>query len=156
MITLQKAIEGAIAAPLQAAFVPDEDKVRIFFDDFNHKFSFVDDMKTNIENVKKYVFGVTPSPILKIPIMKTESKYDYGFGDYFIIDVSWYAKYRPYGDLVILAFAWLMFIWRVFISLPGIISGSPGSMWHDSSVLDTRPGIGMNDPTMIEDKRRKF
>lgn len=153
---LQKAIEGAIAAPLQAAFVPDEDKVRIFFDDFNHKFSFVDDMKTNIENVKKYVFGVTPSPILKIPIMKTESKYDYGFGDYFIIDVSWYAKYRPYGDLVILAFAWLMFIWRVFISLPGIISGSPGSMWHDSSVLDTRPGIGMNDPTMIEDKRRKF
>lgn len=153
---LQKAIEGAIAAPLQAAFVPDEDKVRLFFDDFNHKFSFVDDMKTNIENVKKYVFGVTPSPILKIPIMKTESKYDYGFGDYFIIDVSWYAKYRPYGDLVILAFAWLMFIWRVFISLPGIISGSPGSMWHDSSVSDTRPGIGMNDPTMIEDKRRKF
>lgn len=153
---LQKAIEGAIAAPLQAAFVPDEDKVRLFFDDFNHKFSFVDDMKTNIENVKKYVFGVTPSPILKIPIMKTESKYDYGFGDYFIIDVSWYAKYRPYGDLVILAFAWLMFIWRVFISLPGIISGSPGSMWHDSSVSDTRPGIGMNDPTMIEDKRRRF
>lgn len=152
---LQEAIAGAIAAPLEAAFVPDEDKVYDLVDDFHHKFSFVDDMKTNVDNIQKYIFGVTPSPILKIPIMKVNSKYDYGFGDYFIIDISWYEPYRPYGDLIILAFAWLMFIWRVFVSLPGIISGAPGSILKDSSVTGTQPSIGMNDSNLIEDKRRK-
>lgn len=151
---LQEAIAGAIAAPLEAAFVPDPNKVYALVDDFNHKFSFVDDMKTNVKNIEKYVFGVTPSPVLKIPIMKVNSKYDYGFGDYFIIDISWYEPFRPYGDLIILAFAWLFFIWRVFVSLPGIISGSLGNIWYDSSSIGTQPGIGMNDPTLIEDKRR--
>lgn len=152
---LQKTIAAAIAAPLEAAFVPDEDKVYVFVDDFHHKFGFVDDMKKNVENIQKYIFGVTPSPILKIPIMKVKSKYDYGFGDYFIIDISWYEPYRPYGDLIILAFAWLMFIWRGFVSLPGIISGAPGSIWNSTSSIGTQPGIGMNDSNLIEDKRRK-
>lgn len=152
-LALQDAIAAAIAAPLEAAFVPDEDKVYLFVDDFSHKFGFVDDMKKNVENIEKYVFGVTPSPVLKIPIMKVKSKYDYGFGDYFIIDISWYEPYRPYGDLIILAFAWLMFIWRVFVSLPGIISGAPGSIWSSSG--GTPLGIGMNDSGLIEDKRRK-
>lgn len=152
-LALQDAIAAAIAAPLEAAFVPDEDKVYLFVDDFSHKFGFVDDMKKNVENIEKYVFGVTPSPVLKIPIMKVKSKYDYGFGDYFIIDISWYEPYRPYGDLIILAFAWLMFIWRVFVSLPGIISGAPGSIWSSSG--GTQLGIGMNDSGLIEDKRRK-
>ncbi len=129
--------------------------MNVFVDDFHHKFGFVDDMKTNVDNIQKYIFGVTPSPILKIPIMKVNSEYDYGFGDYFIIDVSWYEPYRPYGDLVILAFAWLMFIWRVFVSLPGIITGAPGSIWSNSSVVGTQPAIGMNDSNLIEDKRRK-
>lgn len=151
---LQEAISGAIAAPLTTAFVPDEDKVRGFVGDFHNKFGFVDDMKKNIDNVQRYIFGVAPSPILKIPLMKVESKYDYGFGEYLIVDVSWYEPYKPYGDLIILAFAWIMFIWSVFLSLPGIISGAPGSFWGNFSSIGTQPGIDMNNPTMIEDKRR--
>lgn len=154
LVDAVNAIPVALNGIIEDAFVPDEEKVNVFVDDFNHKFGFVDDMKTNVDNIQKYIFGVTPSPILKIPIMKVNSKYDYGFGDYLIIDISWYEPYRPYGDLIILAFVWLMFIWRVFVSLPSIISGAPGNIWSNSSTVGTQPAIGMNDSTLIEDKRR--
>jgi hypothetical protein len=66
---------------------------------------------------------------LKIPIGKaTSKKYDYGLGDYFILDVSWYGQYKDFGDKVILAICWALFLWRIFIKLPGIISGTEGSI----------------------------
>ena len=100
------------------------DVVDTTINNFNNKFGFVSDVQTNIENIKTTIFGIKPSPILKLPIAKPTSKYDYGLGDYFIIDVSWYGQYKKYGDTIIMALLWLMFAWRLFIKLPGIINGT--------------------------------
>lgn len=40
--------------------------------------------------------------------------------------MSWYAPYKAYGDLIITGFVYVFFIWRIFIKLPGIISGTSG------------------------------
>lgn len=121
---LQDTISDAMSGTLADVFVPSAPVVDAMVDNYHHKFGFVDDIRTNMDNVKKTFMGITPTPYLKIPIMKTKSAYDYGFGDYFILDLSWYAVYKPYGDKIISAFMWLFFIWRMFIKLPGIINGA--------------------------------
>lgn len=69
------------------------------------------------------------SRIQEIPIGKpTSKKYHYGTGNYIIIDVSWYAPYKQLGDKIILAIAWALFLWHMFLKLPGIISGTEGSI----------------------------
>lgn len=121
---LQDSIAIAVSGVLANAFVPSVDVVDTTINNFNNKFGFVSDVQTNIENIKTTIFGIKPSPILKLPIAKPTSKYDYGLGDYFIIDVSWYGQYKKYGDTIIMALLWLMFAWRLFIKLPGIINGT--------------------------------
>lgn len=123
-LALQDSIAIAVSGVLADAFVPSVDVVDTTINNFNNKFGFVSDVQTNIENIKTTIFGIKPSPILKLPIAKPTSKYDYGLGDYFIIDVSWYGQYKKYGDTIIMALLWLMFAWRLFIKLPGIINGT--------------------------------
>lgn len=43
-----------------------------------------------------------------------------------LFDLAWYKPFKPYGDLVFTGFAYVFFIWRIFIRLPSIISGSSG------------------------------
>lgn len=126
---LDNVISGAIEEVMTDVFVPDEAATLEKVGEMQEYFKFKDDMETIIYEFKKNIFGIKPSPILKIPIGKPSSeKYNYGTGSYIIIDVSWYAKYKDFGDKIVLAFAWAFFIWRMFVGLPGIISGSVGGL----------------------------
>lgn len=128
---LEGVISGAVEGVLTDVFVPDEAAITAKLDDMGEYFKFTDDVKDIISEFEKSVFGIVPSPILKIPIGKPKSKkYNYGTGSYFIIDVSWYAEYKDFGDKLVLAFAWAVFIWRIFVLLPGIISGAVGSFFE--------------------------
>lgn len=40
-----------------------------------------------------------------------------------IIDMSWYQKYKPYGDAVIGGMLYIFLAWRIFKNAPNIISG---------------------------------
>lgn len=51
----------------------------------------------------------------------------YFSGQVKVLDLSWYEPYREYGDSVICIFAYLGFLWRIFIRLPDIISGAGAS-----------------------------
>lgn len=126
---LNDIITNAVNNAATELFVPEEGPVLDKIDDMKEYFKFKDDMEVIIYEFKKNIFGIKPSPILKIPIGKPSSKkYDYGTGNYIIIDASWYAKYKDFGDKIVLAFAWAFFIWRMFVGLPGIISGSVGGL----------------------------
>lgn len=121
-------IYQAVSAVLTALFIPDESlataKIGAIKEYFKFKDDIVDAVGLFIDNLK----GITPSPYLKIPIGHSTSKYNYGTGDYFIVDASWYGQYKDFGDKIILAIAWALFLWRVFIKLPGIINGTEGSI----------------------------
>lgn len=121
-------IIGAIQTVFTFLFIPDEAlataKIGAIKEYFKFKDDIVDAVGLFIDNLK----GITPSPYLKIPIGYSTSKYNYGTGDYFIVDASWYGQYKDFGDKIILAIAWALFLWRVFIKLPGIINGTEGSI----------------------------
>ena len=57
-------------------------------------------------------------------------------GTYKIIDLSFYAAYKEYGDNVICMFVYLGFIWYVFNHLSGIIRGSTFGNGHFAQVHD--------------------
>ena len=44
-------------------------------------------------------------------------------GTYTIIDLSWYAPYKEFGDNVICMFIYLSFIWHIFKHASSIITG---------------------------------
>lgn len=122
-------IAAAVQGVLEYCFVPDEALTMEKAVEVEEYFKFKDDIIAAVDDLKTMLFGITPSPILKIPIGKTESKkYNYGTGNYIIIDISWYARYKQFGDKIILAIVWALFLWRMFIKLPGIISGAEGSI----------------------------
>ncbi len=126
---LEGIISRAVQGVLTDVFVPNEVATLEKVGEMQEYFKFKDDVITAVDDLKTMLFGITPSPILKIPIGKTTSKkYNYGTGNYIIIDVSWYAPYKQFGDKVILAIVWALFLWRLFLKLPGIISGTEGSI----------------------------
>lgn len=102
-------------------------------------FRFTDDMKRIIGDFEREIWGITPSPYLKIPIGKpTSDKYNYGTGNFIIIDISWYAQYKSFGDKVILAVVWAVFLWKIYVLLPGIISGSVGGFIMGTDIKVTK------------------
>lgn len=122
-------ISSAVDGVLTDLFVPNEALAMEKVAEMEAYFKFKDSIITGVIDLKTMLYGITPSPILKIPIGKPTSKYyNYGTGNYIIIDVSWYAPYKQLGDKIILAIAWALFLWHMFIKLPGIISGTEGSI----------------------------
>ena len=134
-LVLGNVISDSVNGVITDVFVPNEAATLEKVGEMQEYFKFTEDMEGIVAEFKKSVFGITPSPILKIPIGKPKSKkYNYGTGSYIIIDVSWYAEYKDFGDKIILAFAWVFFIWRMFVLLPGIINGTVGGFFTPQRV----------------------
>lgn len=125
---LSDIISNAVEGLLIKLFVPDETLVLDKVGNIKLYFAFIDDIKDYINIFTDKVFGITPSPYFHIPIGHERSKYNYGLSKEIIIDVSWYSEYKNYGDKIITAICWGFFLWRMFIRLPDIISGSGGSI----------------------------
>lgn len=71
------------------------------------------------------------SELPKMTITLPENKWK--SGEVTLIDLSWYAPYKQYGDMIISAFIYVFFVWRTFIHLPSIINGVGGSVESISS-----------------------
>lgn len=58
-------------------------------------------------------------------------------GEVTIVDLSWYAPYKELGDNIICIFAYLSFLWNIFIRLPDIIQGAGAAAYDtaDSSAM---------------------
>lgn len=109
---------------LKSLFVPSEERITALTDSVSSKFSFIDTVKGSIDSMVGVVNGVSGSPKLSINLGATK----YTEATTAVIDFSWYAPFKPYGDLIITGFTYAIFIWRLFIKLPGVISGSSGSI----------------------------
>lgn len=133
---LDEIIAKAVTGVMTDVFVPNEAATLEKVGEMQEYFKFTEDMEDIISEFEKSVFGITPSPILKIPIGKPKSKkYNFGTGSHIIIDVSWYAEYKDFGDRIILALVWAMFIWRIFVLLPGIVSGGVGGFFETRDLM---------------------
>ena len=71
-------------------------------------------------------------PVVYVHLEDSESEYIKG-GTVKFIDMSWYARYKPYGDVILSGFLWALFAWRMYLKIPGIINGVGGSVGHIAS-----------------------
>lgn len=125
---LDSVIATAVQGVLTTCFVPDEAMTMQRMGEMKAYFKFVDQITYSVNSMLDKFMNITPTPYLKIPLGHVESKYNYGLGEYWIIDISWYAKYKSFGDRVFLAICWIFFLWYLFVKLPGIIAGMEGSI----------------------------
>lgn len=109
---------------LKFLFVPSEERINAIIDTVKAKFSFVDSIVSAIDTIKDTVKNIENSPKITIRLKSTKYTEEQ---DITLLDFSWYAPYKSYGDLVMTGFIYLMFIWRLFVNLPNIIHGVSGS-----------------------------
>lgn len=81
----------------------------------------------------------TEPPVIYIDLGAFRGDYNIG-GRVPFLDLRWYAEYKPTVDIIISAFLWICFAWRMFLKLPGIISGMPGDF-----VAGSADAFGLRD-----------
>lgn len=117
---------------LQWLFIPSEERITAITNTVSSKFDFVDTIKYSIESLQNIINNVGNAPKLEISIGSTKYTSEQTVK---VIDFSWYAPFKTYGDLIITGFVYIFFLWRIFINLPNIIHGLGG-------VVDSNQMIG--------------
>lgn len=119
-------IAEAFGNVIKSIFVPDADFITEKWNDIRSRFEFADSITATGEVLVDILDGLDPEPpVIYIDLGAAEGSYNIG-GEVPFVDLRWYARYKPTMDLIISAFLWLAFVWRLILKLPGIISGMPG------------------------------
>ena len=116
-------------------FVPSQERIDAITNTVKAKFEFVDSIKTAVNSVKDLLNNLGNAPKITLNLKATKYTEEQNT---VVFDLSWYAPYKAYGDLVITGFVYLMFIWRLLVTLPSIINGTGGSaITFEKIVSDT-------------------
>ena len=139
-IPTPEAIAKALGNVIKSIFVSDADFISEKWNAIRSRFDFADSISSSGELILDVLKGIDPEPpVIYVDLGDTEGSYYFG-GQVAFLDLRWYERYKPTGDAIISAFLWLAFAWRLFLKLPGIISGLPGDfVMH--SVVD----LGLSD-----------
>ncbi len=100
-------------------FIPNQENLQSKVNTLKAKFGFIDTINNIISNVFNIVNNTDSQASLSINIPDNRT----GITNLTIIDLSWYAPYKQYGDMVITCLIYLFFIWRIYINLPNILGG---------------------------------
>lgn len=135
LLTLPQTIYNHLVDAIEYVFVPSEGYLDTKVMELRASFPLFDSVLTSAKTLRSlFNFGSTP-PIIYIDLGASTS---WNIGSKVVfIDMTWYAKYKPTVDVILSVFLWLFFLWRVFLSLPGIISGTSG-IWGRGSVEPTK------------------
>ena len=124
--TLPGTIVDGISTVLTDIFVPAEDYVTTKVEALRAKFNWIDPILGFGDLILAELTSTSP-PVLYVHLGDAEGSYNYG-GTVKFLDMSWYARYKSQGDAIVSGFLWALFAWRMFIKLPGIISGVAGDI----------------------------
>lgn len=124
---------------LNFLFVPSEDTVNNLVDSVKSKFSFIDTIKSSVSDVEDILVGAESVPTLKIHVNETKYTQEQ---DLTIINLAWYVPFKKYGDIILTGFIYAFFFWRIYISLPNIISGSGGAVRDVPDIYSKFTGKG--------------
>lgn len=122
-------------------FIPSEDVISGLVDSVKSKFSFIDTIKSSISDVEDVLVGAEAVPTLKIHVNGTNYTKEQ---DLTIINLAWYVPFKKYGDIILTGFIYAFFFWRIYISIPRIISGSGGAIIDVPDIYSKFNGKGGN------------
>lgn len=125
---------------IKSIFVPSEDYVTAKVDSLRENFGFIDSVITTGEYIRDSVSGDSGPPEIYVDLTAADGDTNWG-EKVLLTDFSWYAPYKSKVDTVLSAALWAFFGWRVFMRLPGIISGESGYVGDVFSRRDKSGGI---------------
>ena len=105
---------------LNFLFVPDEEYFEKIKNNWDSHFTFIDSIKEAVSSIKNMIDNISAAPKFVLHIKQNSLINE---GDYTILDLSWYAPYKNYGDLVLTGFLYILFFWNLFKHIPKIIDG---------------------------------
>lgn len=109
---------------LKYLFVPDINNFNEKFNNVKSFYGFIDGIKSTIQYITNYFYSTTGKvPKITIDLSKAEGKYKYG-NEAIALDMTWYSRFKPYGDAIVIGFCYIIFFWTVYRRLPDIISGA--------------------------------
>ncbi len=108
-----------LSQALTNLFVPQGASVLSLQDTVNDRFAFVDSIKLAIDDINDMLNNVENGT----SEFTLDIESDVYSGDVVLFDLSWYAPFKSYGDLVFTGFAYVLFIWRLYKNIPNIING---------------------------------
>lgn len=111
----------AISGLLTDLFVPDLTACSDTLTVYQDKFKWVPDLFGFVKNFFDSLLCDEP-PKIPIDLGKSEGSFDFG-GKGYILDMSWYARYKGTVDTLLSGILWVFFLWRLFKRLPDILSG---------------------------------
>lgn len=125
---------------LAGLFMPDTDAIQEEWEFIQSKFAWWSEIQTFVEEIVgafTSLDGSEPEPItFTLPVLKSDLFKNLS-GSVVVIDLSWFADYRDSVHVIISAFIWLAYVWRLFHVLPGIIAGTSGGVGNaDSNTND--------------------
>lgn len=116
------------------------------------------------DTVLQIMYNENGAPKIPVHFSNSSSEIFSNIEDAYIIDLSWYTPFKPVGDIIVCAFCWIWFIWRVLHDLPGIISGATGifdndtfaSVDNDADVFDHDLDKGIAFQKIFGNRRTSF
>jgi hypothetical protein len=153
-------IAQSIGNVIKPIFVPDADFISEKWNAIRSRFDFADSISSSGEMILDVLNGIDPEPpVIYVDLGDAEGSYYFG-GQVAFLDLRWYERYKPTGDAIISAFLWLVFVWRMFIKLPGIIGGLPGDFVMqgvtDLGLADRLPARKKEYENQRQENRRFF
>ncbi len=126
---LAASIVNPIIEFLERLLVPDTDAINGKFNEILVKYGFVQSIIESGQALGNVFTSSTLAdpepPVIYMDLGAAEGEYDFG-GKVAVLDLSWYARYKPVVDQFLSALMWGFFLWRVYVRLPSIISGGAG------------------------------
>lgn len=122
-----KSIPGQLLSGLEELFVPDMAALADTVLEMRAEYPFFDSILATGQAIGNAISASSGPPVVYVHLENDEGQFTYG-GTVAVLDMSFYERYKSVGDVVISSFMLLAFAWRVFVKLPGIISGVPGDV----------------------------
>lgn len=112
----------ALEALLTKIFVPDIAVIESAVADLRAQFPFFDSIIVTGQYLLNGITSGSP-PVIYMHLQDAEGTLNWG-GTVAVLDMSFYSRYKPAGDLIMSSALITIFAWRTFKRLPGIISGA--------------------------------
>ena len=121
-------ISDALVEALSLVFALDAEYVQSEVDKMTSDFVFLGSMVDFGRGLVDIFYGIgSKPPVLYVDLDDAEG--DIVWGDRVVfLDLTWYERYKSYGDAIISSFLWAWFGWRLLHNIPGLLNGTSGAV----------------------------
>lgn len=138
---LGKKIIELLGDLLELLFVPSSESITNLTDSVKSKFAFTETISVAVNSMKDIITGVSSAPRFSINLNATKFT---NAGNYVVVDLEWYRPFKTYGDTILTGIIYALYLWRLYINLPNIISGTGASIQGIDSISKSNIGGGRN------------